>query len=84
MNVKKFLHDESSTEDDSPKELLDDFGLHEWDVALDMLNIFATTFYRPSITVFEILAKNVKKLESGTYESSDDFGLNVSNVVFEM
>ena len=85
MSIKKFLHDESSTDDDSPKELLDDFGLHEWDVALDMLNIFSITFYQPSITVFEILAKNVKEIESGTYkESSDDSGLNVSNVVLDM
>ena len=28
-----------------------------------MLNIFAFTFYQPSITVFEILVKNITKLQ---------------------
>ena len=39
------------------KELLDDFGLHEWDVALDTLNIFAITFYQPSIKGFRDISQ---------------------------
>ena len=43
----------------SYKESSDDFGLNVSNVVLDMLNIFAITFYQLHvyITVFEILAK---------------------------
>ena len=37
-------------------------GLNVSNVVLDMLNIFAITFYQPSITIIEILAKNVKEI----------------------
>ena len=44
-----------------------------------MLNVFVITFDQPSITVLEILGKNVKKLlirgNKSYKESSDDFGL---------
>ena len=39
----------------SYKESWDDFGLNVLNVVLFMLNIFAITFYQPSITVLEIL-----------------------------
>ena len=41
---------------------LDDFGLIKWNLALNMMNIFAITFYQPYITVFEILVKNRNKI----------------------
>ena len=54
FSVKKCLHDESSAEIDSYKESQDDFGLIEWNVALDMLNIFAITFYQLFISFRDI------------------------------
>ena len=41
-------------------ESSDVFGPNVLNVVVDMLNIFAIKFYKPSITVFEILAKNFK------------------------
>ena len=49
-------------DNNSYKESSYNFGTTMFNVALDILNIFAFTFYQPSITLFEILAKNLKKL----------------------
>ena len=40
------MHDESPAENGSYKESRDDIGLIEWNVALDLLNIFAIAFYQ--------------------------------------
>ena len=46
---------------DRSVDVIDDFGPDVLNVVPDMLNIFVIAFYQPSITVFEILAKNITK-----------------------
>ena len=59
---KKKLKKNRLSGNNSYKESSDDFGLNLSNVVLDLLNIFASTFDQPSITVLEMLTKKRQEI----------------------